>query len=55
MLNDEYIAKTLQAYVDAVSGDDVEAIIEKVHADIFNSRAQLDVNFRRDFIEIFYG
>lgn len=33
---------------------DVEAIIEKVHTDIFNSRAQLDVNFRRDFIEIFY-
>ena len=28
MLNDEHIAQVLQAYVDAVSGDDVEKIIE---------------------------
>ena len=28
MLSDQHIAETLQAYVDAVSGDDVEKVIE---------------------------
>lgn len=28
MLNDEHIAKTLQAYVDAVSGNDIQAVVD---------------------------
>ncbi len=54
-LNDQHIAATLQAYVDAVSGDDVEKVLELYSDDaIVEDPIGTDAHVGKEALRVFY-